>query len=167
MKPNITYERLRELLDYSSETGLFTWKVDRRRARAGAVAGRRHPNGYTYITVDYQHYRAHRLAWLWVFGVWPNGDIDHINRERSDNRISNLRSVTKSENQQNRSINSNNKSGFMGVSWHGKSLRWQAHIRTNGKSRNLGTYLTPEAASAAYIAAKKQQAPFLEKQDVL
>ena len=167
MAEDIFATRVRELLNYSEATGQFTWRANRRRVDAGDVAGTLHINGYVYVTVDYRRYRAHRLAWLYVYGSWPTKDLDHINRDKKDNRISNLREVSKSENQQNRPLNSNNKSGFMGVSWNKKNRCWQAHIRTNGKSRNLGSYKTPAEAGAAYLAAKRLQSPFVEASNVL
>jgi hypothetical protein len=149
-------ERLRELLDYDAQTGVFTWKVRTsiRTAvgmRAGGVGG----PGYWMISVDSKRYYGHRLAWLYVFGEWPkDGEIDHINGDRIDNRISNLREVSRSKNNENkREPLPNNKSGYLGV--FRKRSRWTSRIRVNGKTHSLGGFDTPEAAHAAYLSAKR------------
>ena len=99
----LTAEWLRAVLDYDPKTGLFHWRIDRggRKARIGALAGSFDATGYIQIMIDGKNYKAHRLAWLYVTGNWPIGDIDHLNGERANNRWSNLREATKSINQQN------------------------------------------------------------------
>lgn len=159
LKTELTAERLRELLHYDPETGLFTWLVHRQRNRAGTIAGSAHSMGYVEIGVSGSSYLAHRLAWLYVHGAWPVGDIDHINGNRSDNRISNLRDVTKVVNMQNRrAATTNNISGLMGVSKSSAKLpRWFSRIQDNsGKMRYLGTFETPDLAHAAYVNAKRE-----------
>ena len=100
---------------------------------------------------------AHRLAWALHTGSWPNGEIDHINGDESDNRLVNLRDTSKSVNQQNkRNPRSDNKSGFMGVCWHKGAGKWRAQITVNGKVIYLGLYETTEAAHAAYLRAKRE-----------
>lgn len=86
----LTVERLRELLDYDPETGVFRWKEPRRKCRVGEVAGSLRKDGYVKIQVDGRFYQAHRLAWLCVYGVWPSA-IDHIDGNRANNAIANLR----------------------------------------------------------------------------
>lgn len=151
----ITAERLREVLDYNPETGLFLWKMAFcRKVRVGASAGCSY-GGYKHISVDKRLYRAHRLAWLYVHGEWPAGDIDHINGNRSDNRIANLRDVSRRVNLQNiRDPKPSNKSGLLGASKNGKF--WAAVIRTNGKRLFVGNFPTPEQAHHAYVEAKRR-----------
>ena len=148
----LTADRLRELLNYDPETGVFTWRVGRKKCRVGAIAGCL-SNGYIAVMLEGRYYRCHRLAWLHFYGVWPSREIDHANRVRSDNRIANLREVSSSQNKQNTPRQKNNTSGFRGVSWHKRDSRWQAKIALHGKRRFLGLFDSPEEASAAYEAA--------------
>jgi hypothetical protein len=153
----ITQERLKQLFMYDENTGNFIRLVNRRgNGRSGRVAG--HCNkalGYILIGVDYGMYRAHRLAWLYVYGVWPQHDIDHINGVKTDNRIANLRDVPPVVNSQNlKKAPSTNKLGFLGVSfWQNK---YRAVIRVEGKQKYLGSYETPELAHQAYVEAKRK-----------
>lgn len=150
---SLTAERVRELFLYDPETGVFTRRVGRRAGtKAGDIAGGIKPNGYRVIWIG-ANYMAHRLAWLYVHGTWPEGQIDHINRVRDDNRIANLRSVACAENIQNRDRQGNNVSGFKGVFRAKGNRRWTAQITANGVQMHLGTYETAEAAHAAYCAA--------------
>ncbi|MCO5355084.1 HNH endonuclease [Acidovorax kalamii] len=148
--------RVRALLSYDANTGVFTWAVGFRGAFAGTVAGSLTSNGYVRITIDDRSYMAHRLAWLHVFGVWPAQELDHINQVKTDNRIANLREVTRSENQQNRKIQKNNKSGYRGVSWEAGRGRWRAQIALEGKLRIIGRYRSEEEAYAAYCKAAEE-----------
>ena len=153
----LTQERLKELLDYDPETGVFVWKVNRgRTAKAGTPAGNKNHDGYNRIMVDGKHYMAHRLAWFYVYGVWPANELDHINRERGDNKISNLRKASRLENMWNRARHSNNTSGYAGVSWSKLHNKWRADIQVNGKGKHLGLFNTPEEAHTAYLAAKEE-----------
>jgi len=155
MKTEISAARLRELLHYDPETGVFTRRVTRNAiAKAGTVAGTLDRGGYVAIMVDGRRHKAHRLAWLYVYGKWPSGCLDHINRLTGDNRISNLREVTYSENQQNTLLQSNNTSGYRGVVWDKKKRRWKAHIKLNGKRHHLGSFITAEVAHEARKAAE-------------
>ena len=97
--------------------------------------------------------KAHRLAWFFVYGEWPQKQIDHINGNKSDNRISNLRLATASQNLSNKGITKSNTSGYKGVSFNRTKKKWMASIKVNKKSINLGYFLTPEEASEAYKAA--------------
>lgn len=149
-------ERLKELFSYSENTGRLTRLVSRGPAKFGTEAGCLNHDGYRRIKIDGALYFAHRLAWLYVTGNWPEFDIDHINGLRDDNRIVNLRDVSKSTNKQNtRSHRADNSLGVLGVTKVGRSYR--AVIWTDGKQRHIGCFLTPEIASAAYIAAKREQ----------
>ena len=140
-------ERVRALLHYDPETGVFTRKVrTSNRINIGDVAGGKDAKGYICIRVDGKTYKAHRLAWLYMHGAWPTGEIDHINGVRDDNRITNLRNVTKSQNQQNqRSVR--------GYSRDGK--RWKSQIRVGGEFFHLGCFATQKEAHAAYLKAKQ------------
>jgi hypothetical protein len=152
---DLTAEQLRELLSYDRETGIFRWNVANKRVRIGSDAGHLHPSGYRRIGIYRRVYSAHRLAWLYVHGAFPLGDIDHINGARDDNRIANLRDVPHAVNMQNlrTAPRTNIESGLLGVS---TSLgRWKAQIRLNGSRMYLGTFSTPEEAHAAYLEAKR------------
>lgn len=154
MTATVVAARLRELLDYDATTGVFKWRIGRRRvARAGSVAGTQDSDGYIKIRISGRAYKAHRLAWFYVNGVWPTLELDHINQVKTDNRISNLREVSRSENNQNKLTQRTNSSGYRGVSRHKRGDQWQARIKLNGKERYLGIFDTPEQASAAYEAA--------------
>jgi hypothetical protein len=158
-KETLTQERLKELLKYDSETGMFYWLVSTsNRVKAGEPAGSI-SNGYRIIMVDKRAYRAHRLAWLYAFGSFPVNQIDHIDRDRLNNRICNLRQATNQQNSQNVSRpRSNNKSGYLGVRKQGD--KWVASIYMHGKKTHLGTHATPEAAHLAYVSAKKTHHSF-------
>lgn len=149
--------RLRELLYYDASTGVFTRRVTTSpKAQVGAVAGGLDGKKHWVIRVDSRRYQAHRLAWLYVHGEWPTGDIDHINGDGADNRIGNLRDVTRTTNMQNqRRARVGNTTKLLGVTK--KRNKWQAYITTNGKPQYLGLFDTAEAAHAAYLQAKRQQ----------
>ena len=156
MKTKLTAERLRELLRYDPETGIFTAAVARANLNAGDIAGCPNAGGYIHIRIDYARYGAHRLAWLWMTGAWPNEKIDHINGDKADNRWCNLREATSAQNCWNRQKASNNTSGFKGVHWHKAHGRWVARIMIDGKRRHLGAFDTPEEAYAAYCNAARR-----------
>lgn len=141
-------------VQYHPETGKFT-KAGNPEAEVGWVAA----NGYRYLWVDGKCKLAHRLAWLITTGDEPAGQIDHINGDRLDNRISNLRVASRSENGQNRGIQANNTSGYVGVSWHKANAMWWAGIKLNGKRKSLGYFHDPAEASAAYLDAKRRMHP--------
>ena len=152
----LTQERLKELLDYDPETGVFVWKVNKNRARAGATAGTKNNRLYTVIRIDRKDYTAHRLAWFYMYGTWPKDQLDHINRVRNDNRIGNLREATMQQNQWNPSKRKDNSSGYTGVGWHKKTEKWMAYIVINMKQKYLGLFNTPEEAHTAYVKAKEE-----------
>lgn len=157
----LTAELARSLLDYDPSTGVLTWKMFRSpRARKGDRAGCVNPStGYRHIGVDGQVYAEHRFVWFYVYGAWPSDVVDHINGVITDNRIENLRDVTRHVNLQNqRKAHASNKTGFLGVRHIPKyRLRpWQARINIDGKKRYLGTFATPEEAHAAYLEAKRR-----------
>ena len=152
----LTAEYLRSVLHYDHATGIFTWKVRTANSvKAGDRAGSLGGDGYLLIGVQSRVHSAHRLAWLYVYGTWPNDQIDHINRNRSDNRISNLREVTNKQNMQNAGKYSHNTSGHPGVSWHKRDSKWVACIMHNQKSIHLGYFTNIEESIAARKAAEK------------
>lgn len=157
---HLTRERLLEVLDYDRESGVFRWK--RRlsnRAAAGAVAGSPHSlERYIIIGIDGRLYRAHRLAWLWCFGVWPGPQVDHVDGDRQNNRIANLRACTGHTNLQNLRHGHADGSGggLLGVSWREHAKKWVATIYVDGRSRHLGYRDTAEQAHALYVEAKRR-----------
>jgi hypothetical protein len=153
-----TQQRIQELFVYDAETGVFTRRVATGRHgchRAGTKAGTRERRGYIMIGIDSQRHMAHRLAWLYVYGEFPKTDIDHINNIKDDNRIVNLRLVTRKQNMQNVLAHKHNTSGFKGVSWHKPKNKWRAYIFVDYKQLYLGLFETKEAAAAARLAAEK------------
>lgn len=154
----LTAERARELFDYDPDTGDLTWKVSlSSRAPIGRVVNTRHGDGYYCVCIDRKMYLAHRIIWLIVYGKWPDKLIDHVNGNKCDNRLCNLRKATHSENGWNSGIRTNNTSGFKGVCKHHKCGKWLARIRIgNGVRKHLGLFDTPEAANAAYRRAAEE-----------
>jgi hypothetical protein len=146
----LTAERLRELLHYDPETGVFTSK------NTGKVLGWRHGAGYTSMHVFGGRYLAHRLAWLYVNGEWPRNVIDHIDGLRTNNAISNLRDVSRLVNSQNmKRAMSNNKCGLLGVTFCTQTNRWAARIRKDGKKLHIGRFDTAQQAHEAYLVQKR------------
>lgn len=145
----LTHQRLLELLSYDRDTGNFTRNQNSKRCTSLN-------QGYVRIKVLGSSYKAHRLAWFYTYGSWPESEIDHINGKRSDNRISNLRLATPTQNSRNRKAKPNTKAGLKGASWHAARGKWQARIRVGGKSLFLGNFSTAEDASAAYSSAAKE-----------
>ncbi len=144
-------------LDFDQETGVFTWKNDGTRGvKAGDIAGTKMKSGYVMLSVKGKRLLAHRIAWLFVHGEFPEGNIDHINRNKSDNRIANLRPATYEQNAQNRLKNIKNTSGYKGVTWHKRDERWQAAITVRKKVIHLGYYKNVEDAYKAYTEASKK-----------
>lgn len=156
----LTAERLRNLLDYDPATGLFRYKVSKGPARAGEVAGTVGNHGYVQIRARGKKHLAHRLAWLYVHGVWPRDYLDHKNRDKTDNRIANLRECCQCENMQNRKIGSNNKSGCKGVNWHAATGTWQARITVNKVRIQLGWFTNLHDAITARNKAVAALHPF-------
>lgn len=147
---NLTQERLQELLDYNPETGAFTHKASRnRRIHAGQKAGYLDKRvGYVVIGADREIYQAHRLAWLFVHGEFPDAFIDHINGIRSDNRMANLRVATRSQNGANQRRHRDNRTGFKGVRKY--RSKYVAQIKVAGRMKHIGSFTTPEEAAKAY-----------------
>lgn len=142
-------------ITYEPATGILRWAVSGRGIQKGAIAGSRTAEGYAQVRVGFKTHRAHRLAWFLAHGAWPEGEIDHINGDRADNRLSNLRVVDRTGNSQNRrGPQKNNKSGLQGICWVKHAKRWRAQIMARKVMHRLGYFDSPEAAHAAYMAAK-------------
>lgn len=155
MARDITQERLKELLHYDPETGVFTRLVQTSNCvRVGDVAGSAHNRGYLTIWMGGGPNLAHRLAWLYVHGEMPEGKLDHHDRDRSNNRIANLRPATNSQNGLNRGILANNTSGHKGVSWDKYAQKWHARISVDGNTYSLGLFTDLEDAVAARKAGE-------------
>lgn len=155
--------RLKQLLHYEPQTGVFTWLVTRcGKAKAGDAAGRISRWGYRQIQFDGKMYMAHRLAWAYVHGDLPaDTEIDHKNGKRDDNRLSNFRIVSSAENKQNLTgLSRKNKTGVRGVYFDESRGKFRAHIKINRKSINLGNHDSVEAAQIARLAAERQLHPF-------
>ena len=148
----ITQVRLQELLHYDPKTGDFTWRVARGKSRVGASAGSITSEGYLQIGIDGERFKAHRLAWLYAHGVWPQQEIDHIDMDGINNSLANLREASRSQNEANKPANSRNTSGVKGVCWNKQRLRWQAVIGFEGKAYHLGFFTNINDAAAAYSA---------------
>lgn len=140
MAQELTQERLKELLHYDPETGVFTWKVARRGTSAGTLAGCTMPRGYRVIMIDGALCYAHRLAYLYVYGETPEGMLDHRDQDKGNNRFSNLRVTTDSQNKLNTGPRATNTSGFKGVYWNKRVRKWAAEIKIDHKKHFLGYF---------------------------
>ena len=149
-----TQERLKKLLHYDPETGVFTWKVKRPGRSVGDVAGSVGTKGHRRIYLDNVQYKAHHLAWLYMTGEWPEDQVDHKDVDPDNNRWENLRAATNQQNCCNRVHP--NPSGLKGVSWKRRNRKWVAQIGVDGKRIHLGLFDSAEAAHAAYCAAAER-----------
>jgi hypothetical protein len=153
----LTHEYLKEHLHYSVITGKFYWlESASKRIKTNDVAGNLTCKDYRRIRINGSNYFAHRLAWFWVTGEWPEKQIDHKNRIRDDNYWLNIREATQSQNNYNKGISPTNSSGFKGVYWYKTYQKWRANIRINGKKKHLGYFDSPELAHKAYVKAGKE-----------
>lgn len=144
------------LLEYQPLTGLFIWRRSNKFAKhvkAGMVAGHVHKDGYTRINVVGRQRKAHRLAWLFTYGEWPIGQVDHKNGAKSDNRISNLRDTDNRGNGSNKQHHRDGKP--VGVGFQKNTGMWRARIKIDGKERFLGDFTDMSAAALAYQLALK------------
>jgi len=172
-RTGLTAEQLRSLLHYDPDTGQFRWKEGIAHWRAGLPAGtiawtgtNRRPytvlgigttseRRYAEVGIRKNLYKAHRLAWLYIYGEWPDREVDHINGDGTDNRIVNLRLATPTENGCNRRRRKDNTSGIKGVSWSKRNQMWLAHISYRGKQYHVGLFYEKEEAAAAYAEAAR------------
>lgn len=163
-KDSLPQSRLKELLNYDEKTGVFTWVKNAGSKRSGSIAGCVNVDGYTVIHVDNNDYYAHRLAYLFMTGEFPKGNIDHKNGVKGCNVWGNLRECTDQQNKFNIGLRKDNTSGFKGVSWCKLYRKWAAQASLNGKVKHLGRYATAEQASDAYKAFVSQNhGDFLHK----
>jgi hypothetical protein len=148
----LTQNRLKELLDYNPDTGVVIRKVKLKNQPAGKIVGCVGRQGYLQTSIDGKLYKVHRLVWLYMYGEWPKNNIDHIDHNPANNKISNLRDVSCLENNRNKRRNTNSSSGLLGVGWHKRDECWVAHIEVSGIRHNLGYYKDKETA----LNARKQ-----------
>lgn len=141
-------QEFEKYFSYDKSTGLLTWKVQRSRRAPGSVAGTIDHEGYVIIGLSGIRYRAHRIIIAMVFGYFPD-QVDHIDGNRSNNRIENLRAVNNQQNARNQKIRKNNTSGAMGVCWHKRYGKWVSYIRVDGKAKYLGGFDAIEDAIEA------------------
>ena len=157
----LTLDSLKRQVNYNPYSGKFTWRSARSGVPHGSEAGCPNSLGYVRITILRRSYYAHRLAWFYMTGDWPKHSIDHINSDPSDNRWSNLRAATHSQNLMNIALRSDNTSGTKGVSWHKQMKKWRAFITVDGRMKHLGLFdCIEEAAKARQLAAEKMHGPF-------
>ena len=164
-KKSITQAELKELLDYNPETGVFIWKVSRRGCRtncgkAGMQAGSVRPDGRRVICFWGRKYLSSRLAWFYMYGVWPEPTADHKDGDYTNDRIDNLRELSFGGQVQNRGVPKNNRSGVTGVNWYKPGNCWRVRIKVNGKDMHVGYYEDFDAAVAARKEAESLLHPF-------
>lgn len=151
----LTAQRLREVLDYDPQSGVFTWRISNN-GRQGQRAGSINTGGHRQIEIGGRSYVAHRLAWLHVHGEWPSLQLDHKNGQKDDNRLVNLRPATGSQNCANAKRRRDNTSGLKGVSWHPRQRKWIARLGVDGRIRHLGCFEDKAEAHEAYIRAASE-----------
>ncbi len=153
----LTVEYLRKVLDYDPLTGVFKWKITRGTgayARKDKIAGYARSKGsYWQLRLCGKHYYAHRLAWLYIYGEWPKQDLDHIDRNKQNNAIGNLREATATQNGANAKVRKDSRLGIQGVRKNRGAKTYEARVGTT----YLGCFSTPEAAHEAYLRAKKER----------
>lgn len=153
----VTQAHLKSVLNYDPATGEFRWSVSRPGVRLGELCGRINQHGYREIGVDGGLHQAHRLAFLYMTGTFPEQGVDHINGDRADNRWCNLRPANQSQNMANVGLRKTNTSGVSGVVWDSDRSMWRAQLRVNGKKTNLGRFHSMEEAKEAVDAAARLQ----------
>ena len=160
---NITPELLRQLLRYEPDTGKLFWQsredgssTSKRfnKIFAERSAGRVNSSGYVKLSINGRIFPAHRIAWMMHYGSWPDGQIDHENGCRSDNRICNIRCVTPKENSMNKKVSKKNTSGFIGVHWNAKNKKWIASISDGNKCKYIGSYKDVRDAVTARLSVQ-------------
>lgn len=153
----LTQNELKEALSYDRLTGVFKWKdIKSNKIKEGDLAGcKDNRYGYWLIRIKKVLYRAHRLAWMYEYGKFPKNDVDHINHNRTDNRIVNLRSVNRSTNMKNGNVRKDNQSGVIGVSWSKSRKKWRAVIMTKEKYKHIGYFDDKSSAVKARLREEK------------
>lgn len=150
----LTQERLKEILDYDTDSGVFRWRVKKARwTKIGSKTGCDNKSGHLVIRIDQKNYLCHRLAWLYIYGKWPTEQIDHINGDGCDNRICNLRQATHAQNTRNVRRHRDSESKYKGIYIDKRVGRWVAKICVNKKSIHIGIYKNEEMAAKAYDTA--------------
>lgn len=150
-------QELRRQLRYDRESGLLFRRLTRGKVRAGDIAGSRPKTSrYSYLWLNGEMWLTHRVVWAHVYGEWPTEQIDHINGDRLDNRIANLRMADKFQQQQNLAKPKTNTSGFIGVTWDKASCKWQAQIKSGGRQYTLGKTADIQEAAQLYREAKRR-----------
>lgn len=153
----IDQETVKKLFHYDAQSGMLLWRNGNgRNVKPWQQANSLNSNGYYAVKINGINYSVHRIIWLYVNGKFPNGDIDHKNRIRNDNRLCNLRDVSRTDNAQNISLPRHNKSGHIGVSWFKKHKAWTVYIKVNKKNKWLGCYKNLNDAIAARKAGERQ-----------
>ncbi len=177
MNDHISQRYLLECFDYSPDTGLLSWRrrpihhftsevaMNRFNGRFTGKEASSSLNGrYLYVRVNKKHHLCHRVIWCMHHGLWPEGDVDHINGNKCDNRIENLRCVNRSQNMSNVGMQKNNSSGFIGVFWASREAKWMAVVAHNKKNIRLGMFDCPIQAALAYNAgALKYHGSYAQK----
>lgn len=149
-------KELRDRFVYDPKTGVFRWRRSAGTARSGEEAGWVHKSGYVYVGLNGRSFKAHRLAWMYVYGKDPQGLLDHIDRNKANNRIHNLRVVSDSQSNQNKKAYRNNTSGYKGVGWYAKNKKWRVRIQHERRIILVGFFDTVEEALAARQCAEKR-----------
>lgn len=150
MTDHLDQQTLKSQVDYDPETGIFTWPLSKGKKHGGKVAGCADPRGYIRIGILKKRYWAHRLAWLYVYGEMPDCDIDHVNQNKNDTRISNLRLASRNMNNGNSGIWKTNTSGYRGVSLDKKDGKYECYIWKEDVKHHLGRFFCPKEAALRY-----------------
>lgn len=153
---DISIDDLRARFTFDPETGAVYRLVATQRSPVGSRADFLRDRGYAFVEINRKMVRAHRVIWALAYGQWPAGEVDHVNRCRSDNRLANLRQASRSENAANVKHIGVGVSGFCGVVWKQKAQKWAAQIKKNGVRVHLGLFIDPKEAHEAYVEASKQ-----------
>jgi hypothetical protein len=154
MIKHIDLQELKRLFHYDPNTGLFSRLVKISNQDVGSIAGTKGSRGHIQIHINYRKHQAHRLAWLYVTGIWPTQHLDHVNGDRTDNRICNLRIASARMNACNREAHREGK--LFGCSFAHDRNKWRAYISVNGKILNLGQYNTEQEAHARYLIEREK-----------
>ncbi len=149
----LTQAELKSILTYDPETGVFKWKETGKGRRPNLVAGTVNKHGYLVIGIDWHRYMAHVLAWLYVYGVFPEKELDHWDQDTGNNRIANLREVTHSQNLVNSKTRSDNTAGCRGVCWDKQKSRWKVQIRVIGQPK-IQKHFVSQAEAIDFVKSR-------------